>query len=114
MRRNSRRFRRESITHQNSDFLGNDIIHQILTLTGGNFLCHCEASTGVPAGYCVPVGKSNKQAKDKQLSLATIVWSKVKFMTRDVAISRKGNRIIKPTQDIFLFAWRKETTNAEL
>ena len=95
--------------HQNSDFLGNDIIHQILTLTGGNFLCHCEASTGVPAGYCVPVGKSNKQAKDKQLSLATIVWSKVKFMTRDVAISRKGNRIIKPTQDIFLFAWRKET-----
>ena len=53
-------------------------------------LCHCEASTGVPAGYCVPVGKRNKQAKDKQLSLATIVWSKVKFMTRDVAIPRKG------------------------
>ena len=26
-----------------------------------------------------------------------------------MAISRKGNRIIKPTQDIFLFAWRKET-----
>ena len=36
------------------------------------------------------MGKRNKQAKDKQLSLATIVWSKVKFMTRDVAISRKG------------------------
>ena len=53
-------------------------------------LCHCEASTGDPAGYCVPVGKRNKQAKDKQLSLATIVWSKVKFMTRDVRISRKG------------------------
>ena len=58
--------------HQNSDFLGNDIIHQILTLTGGNFLCHCEEHS-------------------------------------DVAISWEGNRIIKPTQDIFLFAWRKET-----
>ena len=45
------------------------------------YICHCEASTGAPAGYCVPVGKRNKQAKDKQLSLATIVWSKVKFMT---------------------------------
>ena len=39
---------------------------------------------GVPAGYCVPVGKRNKQAKDKQLSLATIVWSKVQFMTCNV------------------------------
>ena len=72
-------------------------------------LCHCEASTGVPAGYCVPVGKSNKQAKDKQLSLATIVWSKVKFMTRDVAIAGNGHRIIKPTQDYFALAWRRET-----
>ena len=55
-----------------------------------SFLCHSEESNGDPAGYCVPVGKRNKQAKDKQLSLATIVWSKVKFMTRDVAIPRKG------------------------
>ena len=82
--------------HQNSDFLGNDIIYQNSDFLGehqktinpafygGIYLCHCEASTGVPAGYCVPVGKRNKQAKDKQLSLATIVWSKVKFMTRNV------------------------------
>ena len=44
---------------------------------------------GVPTRYCVLVGKRNKQAKDKQLSLATIVWSKVQFMTRDVRIPRK-------------------------
>ena len=72
---------------------------QFMTRSVQRTLCHCEASTGVPAGYCVPVGKRNKQAKDKQLSLATIVWSKVKFMTRDVAISRKGILVIIPTQD---------------
>ena len=54
------------------------------------------------------MGKRNKQAKDKQLSLSTIIWSKVKFMTRDVRISRKGHRIIKPTQDTFVLAWRKK------
>ena len=36
------------------------------------------------AGYCVPVGKRNKQAKDKQLSFTAIVWSKAQFMTRSV------------------------------
>ena len=41
------------------------------------------AHYGDPAGYCVPVGKRNKQAKDKQLSFTAIVWSKVKFMTRN-------------------------------
>ena len=30
-----------------------------------SFLCHSEESNGDPAGYCVPVGKRNKQAKDK-------------------------------------------------
>ena len=39
--------------------------------------------SGVPAGYFVPVGKRNKQAKDKQLTFTAIVWSKVKFMTRN-------------------------------
>ena len=47
-------------------------------------LCHCERKYGDPAGYFVPVGKRNKQAKDKQLSFTAIVWSKVKFMTRSV------------------------------
>ena len=76
-------------------------------------LCHCEASTGDPAGYCVPVGKRNKQAKDKQLSLATIVWSKVKFMTRDVRISRKGILVIKPTQDTFVLLGKRSTQAKE-
>ena len=39
--------------------------------------CHCERKYGDPAGYCVLAGKRRTQAKDKQLSLATIVWSKV-------------------------------------
>ena len=30
--------------------------------------------------FCTCVEKRNKQAKDKQLSLATIVWSKVQFI----------------------------------
>ena len=44
-------------------------------------LCHCERKYGDPAGYCVPVGKRNKQAKDKQLTFTAIVWSKAQFMT---------------------------------
>ena len=36
---------------------------------------HCQI--GDPAGYCVLAGKRRTQAKDKQLSLTTIVWSKV-------------------------------------
>ena len=32
--------------------------------------------------FCACVEKRNKQAKDKQLSLATIVWSKVQFIPR--------------------------------
>ena len=47
------------------------------------------------------------------MSLATIVWSKVKFMTRDVAISRKGHRITKPTQDTFVLAWRKKAQTSK-
>ena len=39
---------------------------------------------GTPRDTFVPVGKRNKQAKDKQLSFTAIVWSKVKFMTRSV------------------------------
>jgi len=35
----------------------------------------------------VPVGKRNKQAKDKQLTFTAIVWSKVKFMTRTALCS---------------------------
>ena len=54
-------------------------------------LCHCERKYGDPAGYCVPVGKRNKQAKDKQLSFTAIVWSKVKFMTRSVRRCRYDN-----------------------
>ena len=67
------------------------------------------AHYGAPAGYCVPVGKRNKQAKDKQLTITAIVWSKAQFMTRNallslrgiangdaVAISRKGNHIKNP------------------
>ena len=46
--------------------------------------CHCEQKNGDPAGYCVPVGKRNKQAKDRQLSFTAIVWSKVQFMTCSV------------------------------
>ena len=41
------------------------------------------AHYGAPAGYCVPVGKRNKQAKDKQLTITAIVWSKAQFMTRN-------------------------------
>ena len=41
-------------------------------------------NTGTPRDTFVPVGKRNKQAKDKQLSFTAIVWSKVKFMTRNV------------------------------
>ncbi len=41
-------------------------------------------NTGTPRDTFVPVGKRNKQAKDKQLSFTAIVWSKVKFMTRSV------------------------------
>ena len=51
-------------------------------------LCHCEASTGDPAGYCVPVGKRRTQAKGKQLSLATIVWSKAQCATRTLGFFR--------------------------
>ena len=36
---------------------------------------------GDPKRYFVLLGKRNKQAKDKQLSLATSVWSKAQFMT---------------------------------
>ena len=53
---------------------------------------------GDPAGYCVLAGKRNKQAKDKQLSLATIVWSKVQFMTCNVPkahIAPKVHRFCK-------------------
>ena len=32
---------------------------------------------------------------------------------RDVAISRKGNRITKPTQDTFVLAWRKRRKQAK-
>ena len=46
--------------------------------------CHCERKIGDPAGYCVLAGKRNKQAKDRQLSRAAIVWSKAQFMTRSV------------------------------
>ena len=45
------------------------------------------------------------------MSLATIVWSKVKFMTRDVAISRKGILVIKPTQDTCTCVEKSETKN---
>ena len=34
-------------------------------------------------------------------------------MTRDVAISRKGHRIIKPTQDTFVLAWRKKAQTSK-
>ena len=40
--------------------------------------------SGTPRDTFVPVGKRNKQAKDKQLSFSAIVWSKVQFMTRNV------------------------------
>ena len=63
--------------------------------------------------FCTCVAKRNKQAKDKQLSLATIVWSKVKFMTRDVRISRKGILVIKPTQDTFVLLGKRSTRAKE-
>ena len=43
---------------------------------------------GDPAGYCVPVGKRRTQAKGKQLSLATIVWSKAQCATRTLGFFR--------------------------
>ena len=43
-----------------------------------------------PPKILVLLGIRNKQAKDKQLSLVAIVWLKAQFMTRDVAIPRKG------------------------
>ena len=46
-----------------------------------------------PPKILVLLGIRNKQAKDKQLSLVAIVWLKAQFMTRDVAISRKGNLV---------------------
>ena len=36
---------------------------------------------GTPRDTFVPVGKRNKQAKDKQLTFTAIVWSKAQFMT---------------------------------
>ena len=42
---------------------------------------------GTPRDTFVPVGKRNKQAKDKQLTFTAIVWSKVKFMTRTALCS---------------------------
>jgi len=37
--------------------------------------------SGDPKRYFVLLGKRNKPAKDRQLSLAMIGWSKVQFMT---------------------------------
>ena len=37
--------------------------------------------SGAPKRYFVLLGKRNKPAKDRQLSLAMIGWSKVQFMT---------------------------------
>ena len=40
--------------------------------------------SGTPKDTLVLLGKRNKQAKDRQLSRAAIVWSKAQFMTRSV------------------------------
>ena len=98
-------FPANTIIYQNSYRL----IRRAVRLTSGCAVIACTVHYGDPAGYCVPVGKRNKQAKDKQLSFTAIVWSKVKFMTRNallslrgiangdaVAISRKGNHIKNP------------------
>ena len=53
---------------------------------------------GVPAGYCVPAGKRNKQAKDKQMTFTAIVWSKEQFVPWRCAaclLSRKDCSVMK-------------------
>ena len=64
---------------------------------------------GTPKDTFVLLGIRNKQAKDKQLTLTAIVWSKVQFMTRAVAISRKGILVVKAMVRCFCL-WQKRCT----
>ena len=69
---------------------------------------------GTPRDTFVPVGKRNKQAKDKQLSFTAIVWSKVKFMTRNVRRCHYDNDYCQYSQHTTFFIFKKIFKKFEL
>ena len=67
-------------------------------------------NTGTPRDTVYPWGKGINKQKTNNCRLRRLFGQKCSLWR----IARKGHRIIKPTQDTFVLAWRRETTNAVL
>ena len=71
-------------------------------------ICHCERKNGVPAGYCVPVGKRHTQAKEWALSPPIMRFQKCSVRR----ISRKGYHI-KPHARYFCTCVEKKAQTSK-
>ena len=97
-----------SKSHQNSDFLGGGIRVNIILRATHLMSLRGTAKSGSPRDTVYSRGKGVCKHKTTDCRLRQSVGQKRSIRR----ISRKGHRIIKPTQDTFVLAWRKRRKQA--